>query len=143
MFALVLVMHQHLLLHNTISGFISPRNDRISSPPESGCFIKAVCLLRVTHLEVLSIKGQRSTDQGVQDDPQAPDVHLGAVVLLPLEELRCGVRRGAAEGVQLAACGKLVAESKVGDLDVGVCVQEQVLCLRGTSREKHGEMKRV
>lgn len=41
--------------------------------------------LPVTHLEVLSVKGQRSTDQGVEDHTQTPHIHLWAVVLLPLK----------------------------------------------------------
>ena len=86
------------------------------------------------HLEVLPVEGQRAADQRVQDDPQAPDVHLGAVVLLALEELRGGVGRGAAEGVQLAAQRELVAEAEVRDLDVHVGVEKQVLCLEGGER---------
>jgi len=86
---------------------------------------------RSAHLEVLPVEGQRAADQRVQDDPQAPDVHLRPVVLLALEELGRGVGRRAAERVQLAAQRELVAEAEVGDLDVHVGVQEQVLCLGG------------
>lgn len=75
-----------------------------------------------SHLQVLSVKGQRAADQRVQNHPQAPDIHFWPVVLLPLEKFRRGVRRRAAESVQLAAHGELIAEAKVGDLYVHVCV---------------------
>ena len=81
-------------------------------------------------LEVLSIEGQRSADQCVEDDPQAPDVHLWPVILLALEELRGSVGRGAAECVQLVPQSKLITEAKVRYLDVHVCVQQQVLRLQ-------------
>lgn len=128
-------MHRHLLLYNS-KGRIYTAQEKTKNKPAPIIYLSQSFLLHqrhaclpATHLEVLSVKGQGPTDQGVQDDPQTPDVHLGAVVLLPLEELRRCVRRGAAEGVQLAARRKLVAEPKVGNLDVGVGVQEQVLRL--------------
>lgn len=89
-------------------------------------------------LEVLSVEGQRAADQRVEDDAQTPDVHLGPVVFLALEELRGGVRRGAAERVQLVPQGELVAEAEVGYFDVHVCVQQQVLGLQmdGVKKQK-------
>lgn len=86
--------------------------------------------LPAAHLEVVAVEGQGAADQRVEDDAQAPDVHLGAVVLLALEELGGGVGGGPAEGVQFGAQRELVAEPKIGDFDVGVGVQQQVLCLR-------------
>lgn len=53
------------------------------------------------HLEVVPIKGQGAADEGVQDDAQAPDVHLRPVILLALEELGGGVRGAPAECIQL------------------------------------------
>lgn len=84
-------------------------------------------------LEVLSIKGQRAADQRVEDHAQAPNVHLGPVVLLSLEELRGGVGRRAAERVELVPQSELVTEAKVCYLDVHVCVQQQVLRLHAKS----------
>lgn len=55
------------------------------------------------HLEVVPVEGQGAADEGVQDDTQAPDVHLRPVVLLALEQLRGGVRGAPAESVQLRA----------------------------------------
>jgi len=85
-----------------------------------------------TCLQVLPIKGQRAADQRVEDDSETPDVHLGPVILLALEKLGGGVGRRAAERVQLVAQCELVAEAKVGDLDVGVGVQQKVLRLSRT-----------
>ena len=83
----------------------------------------------LSYLEVLSIEGQRAADQRVQNDPQTPDVHLRPVVLLPLEKLRRCVRRRTAERVQLVAHGELITEAKICNLDVHVCVEQQVLSL--------------
>lgn len=88
------------------------------------------------HLQVLPVKRQRPADQCVQDDAQTPDVHLRAVILLPLEKLRSGVRWGPTEGVQFIAFGELVAEAEVRYLDVGVGVEQQVLCLRDAKRRR-------
>lgn len=51
-----------------------------------------------------------------------------------LEELWSSVGRRSTEGVQLAAQRELIAEAKVGDLDVHVGVQQQVLRLGPTRR---------
>lgn len=86
-------------------------------------FVSNVIVLRANaHLEVLPIERQGPADQCVQDDPETPNVHLRTVVLLPLEELRSSVRRRSTESVQLAAHSELVAEAKVGDLDVHVSI---------------------
>ena len=83
----------------------------------------------VTHLKVVSIKGKGTADQGVQDNPQAPYIHLGTIVLLSLEEFRCGVGWAATECVQFVSWGELIAEAKVSNLDVHVGVKEKVLRL--------------
>lgn len=90
-----------------------------------------LCNVRVPHtdLQVLSIKGQRATDQRVEDHPQAPHVHLGPIVLFALEEFGGCVGRGAAERVQLVPQCELITEAKVGYFDVHVCIQQQVLRL--------------
>lgn len=84
------------------------------------------------YLQVLPIKGQRAANQRVEDDAETPDVHLGPVILFALEKLGGGVRRRAAERVQLVTQRELVAEAEVGDLDVHVGVEEQVLRLGTT-----------
>lgn len=80
-------------------------------------------------LEVLSVEGQRAANQRVQDNPQAPNVHLGPVIFLALEELGCGVGWAAAECVQLIPQCELITEAKIRYLYVGVGVQQQVLRL--------------
>ena len=82
-------------------------------------------------LEVLSIKRQGSADQCVQDNSQAPHIHLGSVVLFALEELWGSIRRTATEGIQLVPKGEFIAEAKVCNLDVHISIQEQVFCLGG------------
>lgn len=89
-------------------------------------------------LEVLSIEGQRATDKRVENDAQTPDVHLGPVVFLALEELGGGIRWGSAERVQLVTQSELVAEAKVGYFDVHVCIQQQVLGLQAEEIGKVG-----
>lgn len=81
------------------------------------------------HLEVVPIEGQGAADEGVQDDAEAPDVHLWPIILLALEQLWRSIRGAPTERVQLRAQSKLVAEAKVSDLDVGLGIQQQVLGL--------------
>lgn len=78
----------------------------------------------------MPIEGQGAADQRVQDDTQAPDVHLWPVILLALEQFWGGVRGAPTEGVQLGAQRELIAEAEVGDFDVGLSIQQQVLSLR-------------
>ena len=68
-----------------------------------------------------------------------PDVDLWPLVLEPLEDLRGGVGRRAAPRVQQPAAVRprgrvgpeVVGEAEVGDLDVHVGVQQQILGLEG------------
>lgn len=53
---------------------------------------------------------------------EEPSVHL--------EEFRSGIRRRAAERVQLAAQRELVTEAEVCDFNVHVGIQQEVLSLR-------------
>lgn len=82
-----------------------------------------------TCLQVLTVKWQRAADQCVQNDSEAPHVHLRSVVLLALEKFRRSVGRRATECVQLVAQRELIAEAEVCNLDVGVGVQQKVLRL--------------
>ncbi len=60
----------------------------------------------VIYLEVLSVEGQTSGDERVENDSERPDVDFGPVVLLPLEQLGRRVRRTAAKRVQLVPCNE-------------------------------------
>lgn len=99
-----------------------------------------------TCLKVLPIKGQRAADQRVQDDSEAPHVHFWTVIFLPLEKLRCSIRWWTTERIQLVPQRELVAKAKVGDLDVGVSIQQKVLCLTHTQNHvnaRHTENNRT
>ena len=58
-----------------------------------------------------------------------PDVDFGTGVFLPEEDFRSGVRRRSAPRVQLMFRRPEVAETKVGNLDVTIGVQQQVFSL--------------
>jgi len=58
-----------------------------------------------------------------------------------LKQLRSSVRRTAAERVQLSSRLELVAEAKVGDLDVQVAIQQQVLRLSQTPTDTHHHLQ--
>ena len=59
-----------------------------------------------------------------------PDVNLGPCVLLPFEDLRCGVWWRPTPRGQLLARRVVVAEPEVCNLDVHVAVHQQVLGLQ-------------
>lgn len=102
--------------------------DRWTPPPPSP-----------TCLQILPIKGQRAADQRVEDDSEAPDVHLGPIIFLALEELRRSVGRRATKRVQLVAQREFVAEAEVCNLDVGVGIQQKVLRLSHAYSETEEE----
>ena len=89
-------------------------------------------LLPSTCLQVLPIKGQRAADQRVEDDSETPDVHLRPIILLALEKLGGSIGWRATERVQLVTQRELIAEAEVGNLDVGVGIQQKVLRLSPT-----------
>ena len=80
-------------------------------------------------LQVLGVEGQLSGDEHVEYDAHAPHVHLGAVVLLAGEDLGRSVWRRAAERLQRRLHVVVAGEAEVGQLDVHVGVEEQVLAL--------------
>ena len=59
-----------------------------------------------------------------------PDIYLRPPVLSSLEHLGRGVGRGAAPGVQVTNRRPEVREPEVGNLDVHLRVQQQVLSLQ-------------
>lgn len=58
-----------------------------------------------------------------------PNVDFRSGVLVPEEDFGSGVRGRPAPRVQLVARRPEVAEAKVGDLDVALAIQQQVLRL--------------
>ena len=62
----------------------------VSSLPQSHLdeFVEVSC--------VLVVKGKEAVEQGIQEDPQAPDVSLGTIVFEALDELWGG--RGEGRG---------------------------------------------
>lgn len=66
-----------------------------------------------------------------------PNVDLRPRVLLSLEDLWRGVRRGPAPRGQLLARRVVVAEPEVCDLDVHVSVHQQVLSLQPNPPSSH------
>lgn len=78
-----------------------------------------------------SMAGLNSRGESARSGPLSahPDVDLRARVPLPFEDLGGGVGRRPAPRGQLLPGGEVVAEAEVGDLDVHVAVQQQVLRL--------------
>jgi len=52
--------------------------------------------------------------------------------VLTLEEFRSSIRRTATERVEFASRLELVAEAKVGNLNVQVAIEQQIFCLSTT-----------
>eukprot|EP00968_Pinguiococcus_pyrenoidosus_P008168 scaffold576_cov260-Pinguiococcus_pyrenoidosus.AAC.32 len=77
----------------------------------------------------LVVEWERPAEQCVQDDATAPDIHLGARVEIAGDDLRGRVVRGPARGAQKLSVLHEVAEAEVGDLDVVVRIEQQVLRL--------------
>ena len=75
-----------------------------------------------THLEVVAIERKGPTDKCIEDHPKTPHVHLWAIVLLPLEQLGSCIGRAPTKCIQFAAGSELIAEAKVGNLDVHVSI---------------------
>ena len=81
------------------------------------------------HLVVAVVEGQVAADHLVHDNADTPPVHRATVVVV-LEHLRGQVFRGPAKGRRRSPeCDFLLAQPKVGDLDVALAVEQQVLQL--------------
>lgn len=79
------------------------------------------------NIVVVIVERQLPAQQRVEYDPQTPDIHLFARVLLALEHLRRGVTYRAAEGLQVVRLALVLArEPKVQQLHVLVLVEEYV-----------------
>lgn len=79
------------------------------------------------HLVVVLVKGELARQQCIEDNAQAPHVHLLACIFLSLEHLRRAVADGAAERLEIARFPFILArEPKVAQLDTLMLVQEDV-----------------
>ena len=78
---------------------------------------------------VLVVEGEGAAQERVEDDAARPDVHLRPGVQLARDDLGGGVVGAAAAGAKKLPVQHHVGEAKVGDLDVEVLVEEEVLRL--------------
>ena len=77
------------------------------------------------------VKGDFAANQDIDDDSEAPYVHLGAGVRLRLQELWRGEIQAAAECLEtVTSRAEEVAQAKVDDLDVVVLADQYVLDLQ-------------
>lgn len=81
-------------------------------------------------LEVVVVERQRADEQRIQDDATRPHVGLAPVVLLATDDLWAGVVWRAAARLQHRAVRLQRCHAKVGDLDVQLVVEQQVLRLQ-------------
>lgn len=79
---------------------------------------------------MLVVEGQRAAEQRVEDDAARPDIDLGTGVEFARDDLGCGIVGAAAARAQKLAVHHHVAQAKVGDLDVQVRIEQQVLRLQ-------------
>ena len=77
---------------------------------------------------VVIVERQLSAKQGIQDDAQAPNVHLFARVFLAFEHLRRSVAYRPAECLEMVRPPLVFSrEAEINELDVFVLVEEDVL----------------
>lgn len=76
------------------------------------------------------VEGEVAAEQGVENDPNTPNVGLLAGVLVSLDHLRGRVGGRAAKGLHERARVEKVGKAKVYDLDVEILVQQDVLGLQ-------------
>jgi hypothetical protein len=80
--------------------------------------------------DVLVVKRQAPAQQRIQDHATAPHVHLGARVQAARDDLGRSIVGAPAAGLEEVAVAHHVAQAEVGDLDVALGVEEEVLGLQ-------------
>lgn len=78
------------------------------------------------------MEGQEAGEEDIEDDAAGPEVCLGAVVPASAENLRGHVRWSSALGVEKSVVVALFwecGEAEVGDLEVAIVIEEEVLRL--------------
>lgn len=136
-----------LVLHNLLDrdtglgvGVQYPLHELAASHGE---FLKGLVVVDLTHRqEVLVVgvlcgrgaEGNTLVDHAVVDNTTGPDINTAGIVLLGLEFLGGNIGFGAAEtlgqvGLCLPAHAEDIRDSKVGNLEVTLVVEQQVLRL--------------
>lgn len=78
----------------------------------------------------LVIEGYLSTNKDVQHNAKTPHVDFGTGICLGLQQFGGGEIQTSAEGLEMAARGEKIAETKVDDLDVAGLADQNVLDLQ-------------
>lgn len=79
------------------------------------------------HVVVVIVKGEFTTQQGIENYAQTPHVDLLARISLALEHLGGRVADGAAESLQVVGLALILAgKAEVDELDVLVLVKEDI-----------------
>lgn len=65
-----------------------------------------------------------------------PYINLGSCVLLALKDFRGSIRGTATPRGQLLPFLEEIAKAKVGDFDVHVGIEQEILCLKHTQKKK-------
>lgn len=93
--------------------------------------------LELSYLRCLSVHYSSSKSVHVyiaSVDSPYPNVYLRAKVFFPLEHLWGSIRRTTTKCTQGLVCLEEIPEAKVGNFNVHVGIQEQVLSLKSKSR---------
>ena len=84
--------------------------------------------LAARHVIIVLVEGELAAEERVENDPQAPHVHLLAGVLLPLEHFRRRVTYRAAERLEMVGSALVFSrEAEIDELDILVLVEEDIL----------------
>lgn len=75
----------------------------------------------------LVVEGDFAADEDVEDDSETPDIDFGASILSCLQQFRSSKVQTAAEGPQVIARRKEIAEPKIDDLDVSSFADQDIL----------------
>lgn len=81
-------------------------------------------------LDIVVLEGQPPTEHDIKDYPTTPDVDFRSGIETTTNNLRGGIVRTAATRLEEVAILDFVGEAKVGDLDVKVVIQQDVLRLQ-------------
>ena len=75
---------------------------------------------------VCTVEWELAVEHGIKDHSRAPGVNLGSIVGLVLKDLGCGVVWRPTGSCQASPVLHHVAQAKVADLKILICVKEQI-----------------